>query len=142
MSLPSRERGLKSAPDPAQVLALGSLPSRERGLKSDWCASPIHPAGSLPSRERGLKCECRAGERHGDLSLPSRERGLKFGEYGFSSHFLSVAPFTGAWIEILCPCSSGPCRRVAPFTGAWIEIMAVPVMAWIGRRRSLHGSVD
>ena len=36
-----------------------------------------------------------------------------------------VAPFTGAWIEII------PCRTnvysvvVAPFTGAWIEIVSL-----------------
>ena len=33
-----------------------------------------------------------------------------------------VAPFTGAWIEILAWSRSCSGIRVAPFTGAWIEI--------------------
>ncbi len=77
---------------------------------------------------------------------------------------LSVAPFTGAWIEILSLSKSFRFRFVAPFTGAWIEIsldkfvlMIVLVApftgAWIeignpvvealpAGRRSLHGGVD
>ena len=78
MSLPSRERGLKSVgQDPITIFTM-SLPSRERGLKSDVpdppdTALPVAPLagawiemwnyesteqkyGSLPSRERGLKC--------------------------------------------------------------------------------------
>ena len=55
---------------------------------------------SLPSRERGLKftmIENRV-KQHG--SLPSRERGLKFDEETARGWNLSVAPFTGAWIEM------------------------------------------
>ena len=33
-----------------------------------------------------------------------------------------VAPFTGAWIEILISCTPACPLLVAPFTGAWIEI--------------------
>ena len=33
-----------------------------------------------------------------------------------------VAPFTGAWIEIIAGGSTASTGRVAPFTGAWIEI--------------------
>ena len=53
-------------------------------------------------------------------SLPSRERGLKFFAYHPPSKLKHVAPFTGAWIEIL--------------TSTLFEITA--------SRRSLHGSVD
>ena len=35
------------------------------------------------------------------LSLPSRERGLKFKWRKKQRHCLAVAPFAGAWIEIL-----------------------------------------
>ena len=34
-----------------------------------------------------------------------------------------VAPFTGAWIEIVYLWAFGWYSPVAPFTGAWIEIM-------------------
>ena len=80
------------------------------------------------------------------MSQPSRVRGLKFGTTGLCADTLhTVAPFTGAWIEI--PGAnykrksffrSHPSRvrglkyrvnvkacflgKVAPFTGAWIEI--------------------
>ena len=55
MSLPSRERGLKSRlPGLSHLYAL-SLPSRERGLKSLTVPLTDGPSRSLPSRERGLK---------------------------------------------------------------------------------------
>ena len=76
----------------------------------------------------------------------------------------SVAPCTGAWIEILADYGYGTAGGVAPCTGAWIEIKALyPTLqtywvapctgAWIeittdsaGRtyigRRTLHGCVD
>ena len=38
------------------------------------------------------------------------------------SEDLSVAPFTGAWIEIICDDLTDYVISVAPFTGAWIEI--------------------
>ena len=34
-----------------------------------------------------------------------------------------VAPFTGAWIEIISKLSPKSLSSVAPFTGAWIEIL-------------------
>ena len=79
---------------------------------------------------------------------------------------LAVAPFTGAWIEMLiCPAFCLFHRQVAPFTGAWIEIerllelmkdngdVAPFTGAWIemsmhltvspkSKGRTLHGCVD
>ena len=76
----------------------------------------------------------------------------------------SVAPFTGAWIEILWCLPAGLFRRslpsrerglksaalryrarralVAPFTGAWIEILKQDLAQLDAVGRSLHGSVD
>ena len=34
-----------------------------------------------------------------------------------------VAPFAGAWIEISNPCKNNQRNTVAPFAGAWIEIL-------------------
>ena len=99
MSLPMRERGLKSQRDVIPVGPAMSLPMRERGLKSvDFENSPVI-FGSLPMRERGLKCPLLHGHGgcdgrspcgsvdwnwfkglHEDpesTSLPMRERGLK-----------------------------------------------------------------
>ena len=56
LSLPSRERGLKSGKDEiGLIVASRSLPSRERGLKYHRRKLPIMLSRSLPSRERGLK---------------------------------------------------------------------------------------
>ena len=77
---------------------------------------------SLPSRERGLKSRRSGAATCAAVSLPSRERGLKFVPMEDSAGRL-VAPFAGAWIEII---SSRPLTAtgtsVAPFAGAWIEI--------------------
>ena len=75
---------------------------------------------SLPSRERGLKSVSNAGSFANDGSLPSRERGLKLNDMHGLVAGLLVAPFTGAWIEMLPP-----------------ERQALARMC-----RSLHGSVD
>ena len=56
---------------------------------------------SLPSRERGLKYESYDAEKNGGQSLPSRERGLKSTGIDAYKNVRSVAPFAGAWIEIL-----------------------------------------
>ncbi len=54
-----------------------------------------------------------------------------------------VAPFAGAWIEILVPygCMAFT-NTVAPFAGAWIEITIFPFMFCLKRRRTLCGCVD
>ena len=57
------------------------------------------------------------------MSLPSRERGLKFGLLLGDRAHLHVAPFTGAWIEIVVGNLDAHRLQVAPFTGAWIEIV-------------------
>ena len=61
-----------------------------------------------------------------------------------SRHFLvaSVAPFTGAWIEIMISLILQIIRVVAPFTGAWIEIFCVAITIASRSCRSLHGGVD
>ncbi len=64
--------------------------------------------------------------RHGNTSLPTRERGLKLEDVCLSCHVVIVAPYAGAWIEIVPhahPCAS---IVVAPYAGAWIEIFPHP----------------
>ena len=52
-----------------------------------------------------------------------------------------VAPFAGAWIEIALTSFSQGSDCVAPFAGAWIEIMWGGVIKE-ATSRSLRGSVD
>ena len=55
---------------------------------------------------------------------------------------MQVAPYAGAWIEMLGRGFRIPFRWVAPYAGAWIEILHVRRRYAFGRRRSLRGSVD
>ena len=79
-------------------------------------------------------------------------------------HNHTVAPYTGAWIEILPSEAkkgiqkSHPTRvrglkskgaeilggwaKVAPYTGAWIEIIKKGLEKMKNRSRTLHGCVD
>ena len=56
------------------------------------------------------------------MSLPLRERGLKYLQVCFIIHPHGVAPFAGAWIEMLSGRTGNATLTVAPFAGAWIEI--------------------
>ena len=62
-----------------------------------------------------------------------------------SSAFLMpnrVAPFAGAWIEIMCQELHVDLKEVAPFAGAWIEICSLSIITTSYAGRSLRGSVD
>ena len=56
---------------------------------------------SLPSRERGLKFTAVQCAERRNRSLPSRERGLKYKIWICNPLDAHVAPFAGAWIEII-----------------------------------------
>ena len=55
---------------------------------------------------------------------------------------IEVAPFAGAWIEILNILTKILQERVAPFAGAWIEIVIPRTTSPDKLSRSLRGSVD
>ena len=76
------------------------------------------------------------------MSLPTRERGLKSDENYVFKAWNPVAPYAGAWIEILVIPQSSNVLPVAPYAGAWIEIFFWSAIISTGRRRSLRGSVD
>ena len=67
---------------------------------------------------------------------------MKWNESVFSPGRLLVAPFTGAWIEIMIYPPFYAFLIVAPFTGAWIEIFAFSKAAIESAGRTLHGCVD
>ncbi|MNY61935.1 hypothetical protein D3C86_1986840 [compost metagenome] len=70
------------------------------------------------------------------------ERGLKYKIASEAYAFAEVAPYAGAWIEIIHPGLHGLCVIVAPYAGAWIEMAgSTPRPHWF-IRRSLCGSVD
>ena len=53
-----------------------------------------------------------------------------------------VAPYMGAWIEILITSSSSLSPLVAPYMGAWIEISTPNRLLLDSYCRTLHGCVD
>ena len=59
------------------------------------------------------------------MSLPTRERGLKSCVAAGENPHTVVAPYTGAWIEILKARIEKAHEQVAPYTGAWIEIIGL-----------------
>ena len=58
----------------------------------------------------------------GSGSLPTWERGLKSFHIQSIFWLCFVAPYMGAWIEILPPPILSSSFKVAPYMGAWIEI--------------------
>ena len=60
-----------------------------------------------------------------NASLPTRERGLKFFIRLTILCPQRVAPYAGAWIEILLPSPYIQQYHVAPYAGAWIEICKI-----------------
>ena len=71
-------------------------------MKSHRCYEVSNTSGSLRSPERGLKCAGSLFDYIRDPSLRSPERGLKSRVLDPSACEIYVAPFAGAWIEILC----------------------------------------
>ena len=51
-----------------------------------------------------------------------RERGLKYTSSKSSVKGIQVAPYAGAWIEIISTPKCSSVYRVAPYAGAWIEM--------------------
>ena len=163
MSLPTRERGLKSSQAPAQTPCSTSLPTRERGLKCRFWSVWKMVDWSLPTRERGLKYGSRVsgsslmrrslrgsvGLKYllspipapAGLSLPTRERGLK-SDTKIITPVKTVAPYAGAWIEMHDGLIGQLEYEVAPYAGAWIEISVTGCSFRGIWGRSLRGSVD
>ena len=63
---------------------------------------------------------------------------MKWDVVGDRDADFGVAPFTGAWIEIMMPGMAPMVCSVAPFTGAWIEIKLKALMT--GTQTESHPS--
>ena len=60
----------------------------------------------------------------------------------YASYLITVAPFAGAWIEIKKTDKNFEVKTVAPFAGAWIEIIVRGVKLKSATGRTLRGCVD
>ena len=67
---------------------------------------------------------------------------MKFPRHEEICHGGCVAPFVGAWIEIVYGGIVTDDEEVAPFVGAWIEIVKIKMTARRIRGRSVRRSVD
>ena len=63
-----------------------------------------------------------AGTNNETASHPTRVRGLKSRQKFMRRSRATVAPYAGAWIEILRQNDHRRGWHVAPYAGAWIEI--------------------
>ena len=77
-----------------------SLPSRERGLKSLFFCLYKMLYLSLPSRERGLKFSEEETMSPDALVAPFAGAWIEIFALAIAFNAPSVAPFAGAWIEI------------------------------------------
>ncbi len=81
-----------------------SLPSRERGLKSLRQVRQRRTLPSLPSRERGLKCLGVWSDFRAGFVAPFAGAWIEISAPSCASALFTVAPFAGAWIEIFISC--------------------------------------
>ena len=87
-------------------IILLSLPSRERGLKSFNPTAENMAKWVAPFAGAWIEIPSITTITSWVLSLPSRERGLKFPDTLLDEYDTLVAPFAGAWIEIACDSTS------------------------------------
>ena len=94
---------IEMKPVPASTASLRrSHPSRVRGLKCYSISRRRRVRASHPSRVRGLKLSMYMEKQTQYFSShPSRVRGLKYKSIANNMDISEVAPFTGAWIEML-----------------------------------------
>ncbi len=67
---------------------------------------------------------------------------MKSAEMYLNLYRKMVAPYAGAWIEMIDILFFGDTTKVAPYAGAWIEIGIVEAYPVTLFGRSLRGSVD
>ena len=109
---------------PTTTTAAGSHPLRVRGLKCVYNLGCMLSVKSHPLRVRGLKCRHRPQRQLPLVVAPFTGAWIEIIPFKIHApHLYLVAPFTGAWIEISNAINSRVGPLVAPFTGAWIEIL-------------------
>ncbi len=97
---------------------------------------------SLPTRERGLKYVWQIYFSGPVQSLPTRERGLKYSLLVRRPQTTRVAPYAGAWIEILMVYNYS-CKEVSlPTRERGLKSTVFVIVSSPCLRRSLRGSVD
>ena len=84
-----------------------SLPSRERGLKSPSAAPSAALLTSLPSRERGLKFIPKPLIPDQVIVAPLTGAWIEISYDTSVKRITEVAPLTGAWIEIMVNSAAG-----------------------------------
>ncbi len=99
-----------------------SLPTRERGLKSAVMPKQRFLADVAPYAGAWIEMMLALASAGMAVSLPTRERGLKFSWHHCLCLCHRVAPYAGAWIEMPSQIDRARSGLVAPYAGAWIEI--------------------
>ncbi len=97
---------------------------------------------SLPTRERGLKCKACCLRPDIPVVAPYAGAWIEILLLRMLCKVHNVAPYAEAWIEITPRMEIHYIRYVAPYAGAWIEIPLCQRQLLHKSRRSLRGSVD
>ncbi len=93
-------------------------------------------------QERGLKYKLLTIRVLTGLVAPYAGAWIEIVSSAEPSPTAGVAPYAGAWIEILFNAFNSGDIKVAPYAGAWIEIPKKSTSCMHNRRRSLCRSVD
>ncbi len=99
-----------------------SLPSRERGLKSGMSYSPTPSNIVAPFAGAWIEIALWITRMHRLCVAPFAGAWIEMHKITNDQWINYVAPFAGAWIEIAQPEIFHDVKGVAPFAGAWIEI--------------------
>ena len=76
------------------------------------------------------------------MSRPSRARGLKYHHYNYTTVIFWSRPSRARGLKSARIFKHTVLNAVAPFTGAWIEIVSCISTPVLVSRRALHGRVD
>ena len=110
-------------------------------IKKFWTPHPREKK-SHPSRVRGLKYYVKLASCLNEKSHPSRVRGLKLTGINTGLRISESHPSRVRGLKLFTQYLFIIWRQVAPFAGAWIEILMVLLIIWLRKCRTLRGCVD
>ena len=99
-----------------------SLPSRERGLKSYCPHTDLKLKTVAPLAGAWIEIQAQLNQAQKQAVAPLAGAWIEITVRSVQRQLYRVAPLAGAWIEISSVLLERSSRPVAPLAGAWIEI--------------------
>ena len=110
-------------------------------IEIDYGVTKFTETESHPTRVRGLKSQQDLSSWLSLQSHPTRVRGLKCQAWDFQQYQGSVAPYAGAWIEIVRTYSAVTIERSHPTRVRGLKFLQASCILY-GYSRTLRGCVD